>query len=370
MTRRQQIALIVTLSLVPTVAHYVTDTHNGAAHDIFQRLYYLPVILAGLWFGTTGGLVTALAIAVAYFPHAIHGWHGPYSLFYRIMEVFMYVVVGGLTGRLTDRLRASTASEQEARTDVETAYASLRARTDELFSMEEQLRRSERLAALGSLTAGLAHEIRNPLASIQTSIEMLRGQARSGKADPEAPDFAAIIMEETTRLDRILTDFLQFARAEQSRPSEEPHACRVAQAIARTLDLAGPQLERESLRVAFDADSLDILVSVCESHLRQVFLNLILNARDAMNQGGEVRIERLPDDGRHFVVAIEDSGPGIPQEMAQRIFDPFYTTKATGTGLGLSIVERILHSHGGSIRLVGDGDASSRFELRLPKVGA
>jgi len=367
MKRAHQTAVVVALAALPTIAHYATDVHDGPAHDIYQRVYYLPVILAGLWFGARGGLATAALIAVAYFPHAIHGWHGPHSLFYRVMEIAMYLVVGWLTGWLSDRLRAANEAERLARCDSETAYANLKAKTDELFALEEQLRRTDRLAALGQLTAGLAHEIRNPLASIKTSVEILATRNSHHERQEGEPDFAAIILEETSRLDGILTEFLQFARAEQVRPSDEPHCAIVAEVARRVFDLTEPKRRETGVRTSLDAARLETAVAICPSHLHQVLLNLLLNAIDAMPNGGDFRVDYSESDREHLTICVEDSGPGISTDLADKVFNPFFSTKAQGTGLGLAIVERILDSHGGSIALAPSSTgASSRFVLMLP----
>lgn len=367
MKRSHQIFTVAALSIVPTVAHYVTDAHNGPAHDIYQRFYYLPVILAGLWFGARGGLITAILIAIAYFPHAVHGWHGPYSGFYRFMEVVMYLVVGSLTGWLSDRLRLANEAESRARAEAERAFANLKTKTDELFALEEQLRRTDRLAALGQLTAGLAHEIRNPLASIKTSVEILRTNTEPRQRDPDEPDFAGIILEETARLDQILTEFLQFARAEQTRPSDEPHCASVFVAARKVLELTEGDLNSKGITVLVEAEQLDLPVALCESHLRQVFLNLLLNSAEAMPRGGEFNIRADAKRDGFLFVHVEDSGVGVPPALTGKIFDPFFSTKEQGTGLGLSIVERILDSHGGSIALATAANgALSRFVLKLP----
>lgn len=367
MNQTQKVATIAALSIIPTLAHYITDIHNGPAHDIYQRVYYLPVILAALWFGVRGGLTTAVLVAIAYFPHAIHGWHGPYSAFYRFMEVAMYLVVGWLTGWLTDRLRTASEAERHARDEAERAYASLKFKTDELFALEEQLRRADRLAALGQLSAGLAHEIRNPLASIKTSVEILRSKVQPSQRSADEPDFAGIILEETARLDLILTEFLQFARTEQARPADEPNESNVLEALQKVLDLTDADLKLRRISAVVQAEGLNHGVSFCESHLRQVFLNLLLNSIEAMPTGGEFRVYAERQESGFLLIAVEDTGPGIPAEIAEKVFDPFFSTKEKGTGLGLSIVERILDTHGGSITLGNVTPASaSRFLLRLP----
>ncbi|CAN5499107.1 ATP-binding protein [soil metagenome] len=367
MKRSYQIILVAVLSIVPTVAHYVTDAHNGPAHDIYQRFYYLPIILAALWFGVRGGLTTAVLIAIAYFPHAIHGWHGPYSAFYRFMEVAMYLVIGCLTGWLTDRLRTANNSERTARAEAERAYTTLKSKTDELFLLEEQLRRADRLSALGQLSAGLAHEIRNPLASIKTSVEILGARMAQAERSPEEPDFAAIILEETARLDTILTEFLQFARVEQARPQDEPHWANLAEAVSHVFALTESTREQSGVQVSVDSDQLNRPVALCKSHLEQIFLNLLLNSIEAMPNGGEFTIQYVSVDKSHLTIWVEDTGPGINPELAGKIFNPFFSTKDQGTGLGLTIVERILDSHGGSIRLAPkETGVLSRFVLVLP----
>jgi hypothetical protein len=101
MKPRSHIALIAGIAIAITLAHYAVDLHAGPTHDLLQRLYFLPVVLAGLWFGWRGGLLTAVLISVVYFPHAYHGWHGPQSLFFRMSEIAMYHAIGGLTGVLS-----------------------------------------------------------------------------------------------------------------------------------------------------------------------------------------------------------------------------------------------------------------------------
>ncbi len=396
MKARGQIAVIAAIAIAVTVAHYLVDPHAGAVHDLLQRLYYLPVILGGLWFGIRGGLITALAISIVYFPHAYHGWHGPQSLFFRMSEITMYHIIGGLTGFLASRIRNVLKAEQHARKEREAAYDRLREKTEELLALEEQLRRSERLAALGRLTAGLAHEIRNPLSSIKTSVEILHEQqeerraplaARTGHSietqqqpgtplpseqsrshEEEPPDLLAILLEETARLDRILTNFLEFARAEVKKDGTEPLVANLAGAVAKTAELLSAQCRKRNVFVQFDPRVLNVDAAIPESQLRQVLLNLFLNSLDAMTEGGEIRVGAAEVDSSSATVrlVVDDTGPGIPSESAARIFDPFYSTKESGTGLGLSIVERILASHDGSITLDTATMPSSRFRIVLP----
>ena len=392
LSRCGQTAIIVTLIVCITAAHYGTDVHAGDVHEFLQRAYYLPVVLAGLWFGLRGGLLAAFVISTAFFMHALHGWHGSSSFFYRMSEMVMFHIVGGLTGFLSGRIRAALDAETRQRVEKQNAYERLRVQTNELFTLEEQLRRSDRLAALGRLTMGLAHEIRNPLASIRTSAECLRDAQQAGgiaegaaggagEKEGDVPDFHGVILEETERLNRILTDFLQFARQEKEEPAQGWATCDAWQAVAGVRGLLAPQLAQRGIELRLSGAKEGCEVRIDESLLRQALLNLALNALDALEgmargEGEEKKAwiaieigaqgDAAQGDAGMVSIVVQDSGPGISAGLAPRVFDPFVSSREGGTGLGLSIVERIIASAGGAIRLDTERMPSSRFVITLP----
>ncbi len=372
-SRQTRVALIVGLVVVVTFLHYGIDLRYGTVHDLLTRFYYVPIVLAGLWFGTRGGVATALAVSVVFFPHAFHGWHGPYTLVFRLIEILMYNVIGGLTGILATRSRRALEAETRARQDKEAAYETLKERTAELFSVEEQLRRSQRLASLGRLGAGLAHEIRNPLATIKASVEILRDQAaRSGAASRPpggAPDLHAVLLEESGRLDRILSEFLDFARAERQGGDGPPPSCRLAEVVARTAELLAPQLGAAAVTVRVDPAGLDVAVAIADRHLQQVLVNLFLNALDAIAGAGEIHVAVVPAAAGAVTFAVADSGPGVPAELAETIFEPFWSGRPGGTGLGLAIVDRLVDSHRGRVVLDPAHRPGARFLVTLPLAG-
>lgn len=367
---RRRIALIAFLVVLATVLHYGTDVQAGAVHDVLLRSYYLPIVLSGLWFGARGGLITAAAVSIVFFPHAMHGWHAPYTFVFRLIEILMYHVIGGLTGVMSSRARVALAAEKSARLDREQAYEDLKTKTEMLFEMEEQLRRSERLAALGRMSAGLAHEIRNPLASIKTSVELLEEQTAKDDERPasssRAVDLLQVLGEETERLNRILTEFLRFARVEARQDDLEAAECIVSEVLEGTLALVQQDLDAAGVSVECDLVKLNVEVSVAEDHLRQIFLNLVLNAGDAMREGGSIRLNRTELDEETVTLEVVDSGLGVPPEVAKSVFDPFFSTKEGGVGLGLSIVARLLEANGGSIKLDHDHGPGARFLIKLP----
>jgi signal transduction histidine kinase len=227
-----------------------------------------------------------------------------------------------------------------------------------LEQAQAEARRSERLAALGQMSAGLAHEIRNPLGVIKGSAEMLH--QKLGESNPLASELAGYISSETNRLSALVTRFLDFARPLQAEL--------VTQEITPVLDraLRAVSLTRKDdlVRVERQYQENLPLVPLDESLCEQAFVNLIQNAYDAMGSaGGTLRVtaaraNRANRDG--VEVRIEDTGPGIPAELREQIFNPFVTTKKTGVGLGLSIVSRIIDGHHGTIRVERSGESSDR----------
>lgn len=386
MNRISRISIVAGIAVAITLSHYIIDPHAGSVHDILQRVYYIPIVLAGLWFGVRGGLITAFLITLAYLPHARHGWYGPYTFVFQGSEMLMYHLIGALCGYLSSRERRAFEAEKEAHREKEQAYAAervsrlekeeafgvLQEKTKELFAMEEELRRSDRLAALGRLSAGLAHEIRNPLGSIKTSAEMLSDCGCQSCPEPgtDQPDFVEIIQQEVDRLDRTLSEFLRFAKESTIEPGlddEEEKYAGVADTLSRTVELLRPDLEKRQINVEFETHVMagDVFAKISPSHLQQVLLNLILNAIEAIDRDGSIHFSIESSDEK-LELSIHDSGDGIPEDFATKIFDPFVSSKKSGSGLGLSITDRILTANGGSISLDTDYRPRNKFIVILP----
>jgi len=234
-----------------------------------------------------------------------------------------------------------------------------------LEQAQEEARRSERLAALGQMSAGLAHEIRNPLGVIKGSAEMLH--QKLGESNPLATELAGYISSETNRLSALVTRFLDFARPLHAELTPQE----VTAALDRALHSVSLMFKGEPVRVERQYEANLPLVPLDESLCEQAFVNLIQNAYDAMGSGGgtlrvTARANGANRDG--VEVSIEDTGPGIPPDLREQIFNPFVTTKKTGVGLGLSIVSRIIDGHHGTIRIEnsGDNERGARFVVFLP----
>ncbi len=218
--------------------------------------------------------------------------------------------------------------------------------------------RADRLATIGELAAGAAHEIRNPLTAVKSSLQYLQ----SKNPDERARKLLGTALEETARIEGILSDLLSF-----SRPTElRREAVDLRTLIDECLELVAFQARRQKIEIrrAFPP-SLPALEGD-RAQLKQLFLNLCLNAFQAMAGGGRLDLRIEVPDGRSALVAVADTGEGIAEENLDRIFDPFFTTKKTGTGLGLSICYGIVKSHGGEIEVRSRPGQGATVIVKLP----
>jgi len=228
--------------------------------------------------------------------------------------------------------------------------------------LEKQLVLQDRLAALGRLSAGLAHEIRNPLGVIKGAAELLR--KRFGGL-PGEEGLCNFILEEVARLSRVVSDFLNFARP----PAPELDKVDVNAVIRRSFQYLEHQKNAHSVRQEFDLASNLPPLDLDTNLFQQVLLNIFLNAQEAMPKGGTIRVRTRRMSARDVAVEVEDTGVGIPSENLQHIFDPFFTSKDAGTGLGLSLVHQIVSSHGGQIEVDSHEGAGTIFRIILPVNG-
>jgi len=229
---------------------------------------------------------------------------------------------------------------------------------------EADARRSERLAALGQLSAGLAHEIRNPLGVIKGSAEMLSQKVEA--SNPLASELAGYIGSEVNRLNSLVTRFLDFAR-----PSHlELREVQLSSIVDHVLESVQHQHPDAGVAVERDYAPATPVVHVDAQLCEQIFVNLITNAYEAMDGRGRLRITIAPETQNMrpgVAVIVEDSGPGVQAESREQIFNPFFTSKKEGVGLGLSIVAKIVDDHRGSIRLESPPGQGARFHVFLPE---
>jgi signal transduction histidine kinase len=245
---------------------------------------------------------------------------------------------------------------QRARTSADLIGAQMR----ELAASRERLLQSEKLAALGTLAAAIAHEVRNPLAVIRSAAQSLAEAAPSEAA--ETLRSCRFMMEEADRLASLVNSLLAFARPARL----TAQAVAAAELFDRALLLARGPIESRQVRIERREAPRSAVASADPNLIAQVLAGLLTNAAQAAPIGGEVKIECRAEDSTVELV-VEDSGPGVPAALHDRIFEPFFTTRASGVGLGLAIARQITEAHGGSIRLGESSSGGARFSVILPR---
>jgi two-component system sensor histidine kinase PilS (NtrC family) len=233
----------------------------------------------------------------------------------------------------------------------------------ELRRMEEQVKRAERLAVLGRVAAGVAHEIRNPLASISGSIELLKGELPAGDDNHSLME---IVLREVDRLNGLVTDLLDYARPR----SPAPEAMELAPLVEETTRVFGQDRSTSVPPVRVVGTDVVIPLLADPAQLRQVLWNLLRNAAEATPEGGGEIVVTLGVEDDVATLTVADQGVGIPVEEQERIFEPFYTTKTRGSGLGLPTVHRIVTEHGGTVTLESLPGSGTRVVVRLPVASA
>jgi signal transduction histidine kinase len=347
--------------LIKILLGSVVVNYTGGIESSYYLIYFLPVVTAAMFFDAWATLLWTAVTSAAYcsFLLWVPWWNyeltaeGATEL--AIRNLFFFLAAMVVNRFVTENRRQGLRYRQLAETLAET--------NRQLEEAQAEKRRSERLAALGQLSAGFAHELRNPLGVIKGSAEMLNKKLQP--TDPLASELAGYISSEVNRLNSIVTRFLDFARPQKLEPRPEeipPLIDRALKAVHDRWPDAGVEVERQYAR---DLPVVPVDADLCE----QVFTNLVLNSYEAMPEGGKLRItvSTANSHGRRGVgVAVEDTGPGIPAELQEQIFNPFFTTKKSGVGLGLSIVSKIVDDHHGWIRVASQPGQGACFRVFFP----
>ncbi|MBW2485315.1 MAG: HAMP domain-containing histidine kinase [Deltaproteobacteria bacterium] len=362
--RKILFAILVLVVIAIGLLHFLTPGYLIFYHDMYRRLSYFPIVLGAIWFGVWGGLALAVMSSIAFIPHVllyIGQETGAYVS--ELTEIVLYLAAGTVTGFIAGRESLLRRRYKELSEKLEKSYDKLHRETQLLLEAEEQLSAAQKLSALGQLSASLAHEIKNPLSSIKGTAEILLDEFPVGHPKRE---FVEILLKETTRLNNTVEEVLQFSRRGQpGRKKEDAANEPLSEVIERVTSLLHSQIRKKNITLSVMGWETGKEFPVASGKLSQVFLNIILNAIDATPVKGKITIEtRKLDTG--FTVSVMDTGPGIPAEHKDKIFDPFYSTKDGGTGLGLSISKKIIESYGGTLTLTDSGPEGARFAVFLP----
>jgi two-component system sensor histidine kinase PilS (NtrC family) len=352
----QAFAILQTVidSFLVTVILHVT----GGVSSLFSFLYLVVIIYSSLLLPRRGTLLIAalcglqfgLMVDLEYYgllnpydgpgnaPGALYG--GDQALYKMLSLLMACIVVALMSSFLSDQ---ALTTRRELRT------------------MEQHVKRVEKMAAVGEIAAGLAHEIKNPLASITGAIQLLRDDIRP---DPDHDRLMQIILREADRLSSLVGSFLLYARP----PCGKPEAIDLEKAVRETVDLFGKRAAADGgIRLRVSAPP-GVWIVMDPAHLKQVLWNLLINAAEAIEGPGDIRVELSVAKDRHVCLRVRDSGAGIPTEALKSIFDPFFTTKSNGTGLGLSIVQRILDAYGCRLDVDSAPGRGTTFNLHFRQI--
>jgi two-component system, NtrC family, sensor histidine kinase HydH len=361
-TRGRYYVVVIKILLATLLLDHTGDTGINSS---YYPIFFLPVVSAAIYFGPVATLEWTTVASLAYLS-LLYGALEEYELtsegvtILTIRVLFFYIAAFLVNQFATENRRQVTR--------LEVLSEKLEETNRQLRRAEAHARRAERLAALGQLSAGLAHEIRNPLGVIKGSAEML--SRKVAESEPLIAELAGYISSEVNRLNALVVRFLDFARP--SKLELRPES--VTEIVDQALESASASFPNTNVKIERQyAAGLPVIQAdrqLCE----QVFVNLITNAFQAMEgldatSHATMRLSIAPEisNGESGVcVIVEDSGPGVPPELREQIFNPFFTSKKDGVGLGLSIVAKIVDDHRGTIRLDGNTTRGARFVVFFP----
>ncbi|MFC1827366.1 sensor histidine kinase [Thermodesulfobacteriota bacterium] len=362
--RKILFAILVLVVIGIGMLHFFTPGYLIFYHDMFRRLSYFPIVLGAIWFGVWGGLFLAVMSSLAFIPHVlIYIGEGTGTYLSELTEIILYLAAGTVTGIIAGRESLLRKRYKDLSEKLEKSYDKLHRETQLMLEVEEQLSAAQKLSALGQLSASLAHEIKNPLSSIRGTAEILLDEFPT---DHPKREFVEILLKETKRLNNTVEEVLQFSRRGiQGKEKEETDTEPLSQVIDRVTSLLASQLRKKSIKLTVTGWETGKTFFVAGEKLSQVFLNIILNGIDAAPPKGEIIIETMKQAGG-YSVTVKDNGSGIPDDLKDKIFGAFYSTKESGTGLGLSISKRIVESYGGTLTLSDSETGGACFTVFLP----
>jgi signal transduction histidine kinase len=345
------------------MAHYVTPGHLILFHDSFRRLSYFPIVIGAILYGVRGGLFMAVISCLSFIPHLFTFWYqGPEAYYSEFSEMFFYLMAGLVIGMISSRENRLREKYRALSEQLATSYKRLHEQAGQLVEAEAELGQARKLSLLGHLSASLAHEIKNPLASIKGAAEIL-----ADEVDREHPkhEFVDIMTSEISRLNNSVEEVLAYCRGQQTKADDRGTS--MGQVLDQTLQVLAPQLREKSVDIEVRADEAARAYEVPAAPLTQVLMNLLLNGVEAVPPRGKIKIS-LTRQAAGLDIQVDDSGPGVSETDYDEVFRSFVTFKEGGTGLGLSISQKILQRLGGLISVDRSPDlGGARFHVRLPE---
>jgi signal transduction histidine kinase len=328
---------------------------TGGGDSPYASLFYPLVAVNAYYFGRWAALLLTVATGLLYWTAA---WLVPPGAAWTAVVILM-----GMVGLPAFALAHVAESERHARSEVERLNDELKGTLSQLQAAQQELVVAERMATVGRLSLKVAHEVRNPIAAIGLNAETLGDilAERPALEMEEAAGLLSAIREQVNALDALTEEYLAWARFPRAQFDEDS----VNEMVVGVVEFIRPLATRQKIQVRLETDVTVPAMAIDRTLLRQATLNLVKNGMEALSQGGTVtvRTRRLEDT---VEIDVSDTGPGIRPEVAERLFEQFFTTKPQGTGLGLSITRQIVEEHGGEIRFASAPGEGTTFTVSLP----
>ncbi len=330
--------LIFLFIAVITIFHYSTPAPNPLLHGIYRRLYYLPIILAAISFGLRGGIAASLLVTILYIPHIFEKWGRiPLQMFEAVFEIFLYNIVGYITGLLVNKQRKYQNDKEK---------------------MLNRLKNIDKNSTVVKMASVITHELKTPLASISGAVEIIENETAIPKNKKKVFN---ILNKELARINNLINKtFTLFKTKLINRTRVDLYSyIRELKTIYSLLPDQGKTVIKFSIKTKIKEIIIDT------DTFKEVFINLFNNAVQAINIKGRIEVEIL-NDNDYLYLSIKDNGKGIKPSDLGKIFNPFYSTKQKGLGLGLAIVKRIVELHNGKINCISQINKGTKFIIKLP----
>lgn len=349
--------------LLKLLLSYLLVGYSHGLESYYASIFLIPIVSAATTFELAGVTAVTAVACLGYFSFLFPFLSDssqlqltPEVISMAFLRAAFYAIVAFVVFEQAHAKREEVKRTQEAASQLEVSNRNLR-------NAEVSLRRTERLAALGQLTAGLAHELRNPLGTIRASAEMMTKD--TGKKDPEVMgEMASFIRTEADRMNSLIGSFLAFARPLQIHPRKADLVSVIHEVLREQNERA--KESKVELRFHLGPDAVGLVFAFDPDTMRVALSNLVQNAIQASAHGQLVEVSAEAGEER-ILIRVADHGTGIPPEHRESIFNPFFTTKPQGVGLGLALVAKIVDEHGGKIDLTSEKGAGTSFEISLPK---
>lgn len=352
-------AISILATILVSYLHFSAKSVHSVIHFFHYYFFYLIVIYSAHKFGFLGGLISSFILSLIYNPRVYLIFSIDTDLLRPIIEVIMMYTLGIFSGIFSQKLYVEKEKLRKVSEELKLSLELLEKSMAEKIRMEKEIAKSDRLRVLGQLTAGIAHEIRNPLAAIRSGINLIK----NGQQDDRIID---VVTSEIDRLNKFVERFLQYAKGGKVE-DVDINVKELIEELAELVRLTSKDRQNLTFNCSTELNE-GVLIRGDKNYLKQAIYNILLNSIEAVSLHKDQGLISFRGyiEGEKVVFEITDNGPGIEKSLMDAIFEPFFTTKETGTGLGLTIASKIIKEHNGEIIIENNG--GTKFMIKIPTV--